>query len=123
VCVCVCACVCVCVCVCMQPRPGKAPPLAKLLISLESRLLQILRQGDWRVWSAYGSSDSSQAFLAVFNTGNGAQSITLPVSLVHLGATCAVRDLWKQQDMGSAGKLSVSAPAHGSQFYLLSKCS
>eukprot|EP00048_Salpingoeca_helianthica_P002320 m.56388 g.56388 ORF g.56388 m.56388 type:complete len:449 (+) comp12033_c0_seq1:1417-2763(+) len=83
---------------------------------------EVLRQGDWRVWSAYGTDDVT-AYLAAFNTGAGTQTITLAVSMVHMGSSCRVRDLWAQRDMGVVSSISVSAPTHGARFYLLSQCS
>lgn len=63
------------------------------------------------------------AYVALFNTGEAADSLALPVSVVHAGSTCAVMDLWTRQDLGRVATLRVSLAAHASALFALSGCS
>jgi hypothetical protein len=55
---------------------------------------------------------------------NSTQPAQISVSLAEIGlnGTCAVRDLWTHQDLGTATeKISATVPSHGAVLYRVSQ--
>ena len=70
---------------------------------------------DTHIWSARSEVDSSLHYLALFNSADTARTITFDLAVLNLNGTVQVRDLWSQQDIGTAtGKVSALVSAHGS---------
>jgi alpha-galactosidase len=84
---------------------------------------QLFRNGDQVAWTA-DSDNSSDKYLAVFNTGTA--STTIPVTLSTMGFTgnVSVRSLWDHTDLGTvSGTFSPAVPSHGAVLYRLSGAS
>jgi alpha-galactosidase len=70
-------------------------------------------------WLAQSESENGQ-YLAIFNISES--SSTLRYEWKNLGLTgkaYKLRDLWEHKDMGEAGSMAVTLPAHGSILYRL----
>ncbi|MCW1924532.1 glycoside hydrolase family 27 protein [Luteolibacter arcticus] len=81
---------------------------------------QLFRNGDLVAWVA-DRENSTDKYLAVFNTGSSAANV--PVNLATLGFSGAaqVRSLWDQSDLGAySGTFSPFMPSHGAALYRLS---
>jgi hypothetical protein len=71
------------------------------------------------VWLAESEPQASY-YLAVFNRSESAQKLHYAWKDLTLGESeYSVRDLWERKDLGSAGALAVTVPAHGTVFYRL----
>lgn len=84
---------------------------------------QLFRSGDLVAWTA-DDENSSDKYLAVFNTGAAAANV--PVSLASLGFTGSVqiRSLWSLNDIGPyTGTFSPFIASHGAELYRISGAS
>ena len=75
---------------------------------------EIYNSNGTRIWLS-NVAGSKDVYVAVFNTGDAAQTITLPFSLLPAKEKLMVRDLWQHKDIGTFAKeYSATLPAHGS---------
>ncbi|WP_443024723.1 glycoside hydrolase family 27 protein [Sphingomonas sp. MA1305] len=73
-----------------------------------------------RIWSARAAN--GDAYLALFNTSDGAREIGLPLAMLDLDGVVAVRDLWARAADGRAsGRIARTLPPHGAGLYRLSR--
>lgn len=71
-----------------------------------------IKKGDIQVW-VKPLSDGNTA-IGVFNLGDQSLSYTVNLKDINIDSDVALRDLWRQKDLGSASeKLDVKVPAHG----------
>ena len=71
-----------------------------------------IKEGDIQVW-VKPLSDGNTA-IGVFNLGDQSLSYTVNLKDINIDSEVALRDLWRQKDLGSASeKLEVKVPAHG----------
>jgi alpha-galactosidase len=78
---------------------------------------QSYKDGDKIAWTA-NVPDSSNKYLAVFNTGDVNETIVLDWAAVGIEAKNAeVRDLWSHQDLGGHKNLQISLAPHASALY------
>jgi alpha-galactosidase len=79
---------------------------------LAKQATKALQKENFQVWIKE-LKDGSQA-IGLFNLDAQAVKETLSFSDIHLPAKLKLRDLWRQQDLGSfSGKYSVTLPPHG----------
>lgn len=72
-----------------------------------------------RVWTAR-PKDGPDRYLALFNTGKEAHSVTLDLTAIGAPRAVRVRDLWSRADEGIArDRLTRQLPAHGAALYRL----
>jgi hypothetical protein len=74
------------------------------------------------VWVA-DVPDSADKYVALFNTRQSDQAVSVGVGLDTLGfaGPCTVRDLWARKDLGpSSGTFSASISSHGAGLYRIS---
>jgi alpha-galactosidase len=75
---------------------------------------QVLREGDLVVWTA-DATDRAGRFVAVFNTGDAALTVELPLSSAGVAAGSRATDLWTGADLGELHRsLTTTLPPHGS---------
>jgi hypothetical protein len=75
---------------------------------------QVLREGDLVVWTA-DPTDRDGHYVAVFNTGDDALAVDLPLPSAGVPAGGRVVDLWTGEDLGEPGRsLVATLPPHGS---------
>ncbi len=80
---------------------------------------QVLDDAGKVVWVARGERGS--AYVAVFNTADGAQTVDYPLQSLGLPSVAfAVRDLWEKKDLGNSDTLHVSLRAHASALFRVS---
>jgi alpha-galactosidase len=73
---------------------------------------RILKEGDTEVW-AKAMEDGTKA-VGLFNLGEEESTVTLPWLSLGLSGKHAVRDLWRQQDLGKvSGQFTARVPRHG----------
>ena len=69
------------------------------------------------VWAARGDKPGT-AYVALFNTGDGAQTVEYPLqSLGMASVSFAIRDLWQHKDIGTADRVSAKLPPHASALF------
>ncbi len=86
--------------------------------SLRNR--QLFRNGDEIAWIA-DDEDSSDRYLALFNTGGSATNVTVNLAELGFAGGVQIRSLWDQSDLGSfSGTFSPSIASHGGALYRLS---
>ncbi len=83
---------------------------------------ELFHQDGLIAWAA-DVPNSSDKFVALFNTRSGAQPVTVEMDWEQLGLEdqCTVRDLWARKDLGGfSGKFSASISSHGAGLYRVS---
>lgn len=83
---------------------------------------ELLNDNGLIVWVA-DVPESQDKYVALFNTRDGEQAVSVGVVLDSLGlqGQCSVRDLWAKKDLGEiAGKFSASVSSHGAGLYRIS---
>lgn len=79
---------------------------------LGSQAVPVIKKGNIQVWKKK-LADGCYA-LGVFNLGKETESFTLSFSEAGLNENTALRDLWRQKDLGSfQDKYEVKVPSHG----------
>jgi hypothetical protein len=88
--------------------------------SLNNR--QLFRDGDKVAWVA-DVPDSDDRYLALFNLGDdGEKLITVKFEDLGIKKQASLRDLWKQENMGSfENEFTIEIEAHGSGLYRVSR--
>lgn len=77
--------------------------------------------GDQAIWFAR-DENSDDRFIALFNLGEEAKSVTFDFELEYLRGNYKVRDLWAQKDLGIFTKsFSAELERHGGGLYRLTK--
>ena len=78
----------------------------------------VINTPDTVVWTARTEAGTS-VYVALFNLSDAAQTIHYSWKDLGLPATSyGFRDLWEHRDLGTAGAVEVTVPAHGSVLYL-----
>jgi len=73
---------------------------------------QIYKQDGSMIWMS--DAPGGDKYVALFNINDGEKVVTLDFALAGLKKKNAIRDLWKQTDLGSfTKKYSTTIPAHG----------
>jgi alpha-galactosidase len=89
--------------------------------SLGNQAICVNKEGDARVY-AKDLADGSKA-VGLFNAGsNGTTTVTVKWSDLKLSGKLAVRDLWRQKDLGTRdGQFQLPIPSHGAELVKVSK--
>jgi hypothetical protein len=73
---------------------------------------QIYKQDGSMIWMS--DAPGGDKYVALFNISDGEKVVTLDFALAGLKKKNAIRDLWKQTDLGSfTKKYATAIPAHG----------
>ena len=81
---------------------------------------QLFRDGDRIAWTARDPANGDR-YLALFNVGEAADRVAVPLDTLGLAGRAAVRDLWSQAPLGSAeSRFAATLPPHGAGLYRLS---
>jgi alpha-galactosidase len=73
----------------------------------------VIKEGTTEIW--YKSLEDGSVGLALFNRGVDKVKVTAPLTRLHLEGRWAVRDVWRQRDLGEFSKeYSTEVPPHGS---------
>lgn len=81
---------------------------------------QLFRDGDLVAWVA-DDENSSDKYLAVFNTGGATANVPVELSTLGFTGSVQIRSLWDQADLGAfSGTFSPSIASHGAALYRLS---
>lgn len=81
---------------------------------------QLFRNGNQVAWVA-DDENSSDKYLAVFNTGGSTTNVPINLSTLGFTGSAQIRSLWDQSDLGSfTGSFSPSIASHGASLYRLS---
>jgi len=91
-----------------------------LAVNQESRNnRQLYRRGDKIVWVADVPGASAKC-VAAFNISDGAAEVEAAFDEVGAGDSCAVRDLWRKEDLGDFdGRFTPTIAPHGAGLYRL----
>jgi hypothetical protein len=84
---------------------------------------ELFRDGNNIAWVA-DDPDTGDKFVALFNAGDEANAVRIPVDLKQLGfnGNCKVRDLWRKTNIGvTKDKFAPLINKHGAGLYRLSK--
>ena len=83
---------------------------------------QLYKQGGSMIWVS--DAGGGAYYAALFNISDATKEVTLDLGSLGMKGKVAVRDLWKQADMGAfAKKYAVTMPAHGAILLKLSHSS
>ena len=78
---------------------------------------QVLDDGKKAVWVAKDSAGRG-AYVALFNLSGARQTFEYPLQSLGLNGTAfAIRDLWKQHDLGEADRVKANLEPHASMLY------
>jgi alpha-galactosidase len=78
---------------------------------------QLFRKNGLIAWTAR-VSNSHDRYLALFNTEDTSNVISVPLTLVGFEGYVKVRDLWTQNDLGRFDRIfSQAIPAHGAALF------
>jgi hypothetical protein len=73
---------------------------------------QLYKQDGSMIWIS--DAPGGDKFVALFNISEGEKNVTLDLALAGVKKKVAIRDLWKQADLGTfAKKYAITIPAHG----------
>ncbi len=88
-----------------------------------TRNRQLFRSGDLVAWVA-DDEDTTDKYLAVFNTGSAPANVPVTLSALGFTGSVQVRSLWDRTDLGAHGGVFSSAVAsHGAALYRLAGAS
>ncbi|RYD36554.1 MAG: glycoside hydrolase family 27 protein [Verrucomicrobiaceae bacterium] len=88
-----------------------------------TRNRQLFRTGDRVAWTA-DAENSTDKYLAVFNTGASATNVPVTLSSLGFTGTVQIRSLWNMADIGPyTGTFSPFIGSHGGELYRLSGAS
>ena len=69
------------------------------------------------LWKA--NDDMGKTYIAVFNTGHKADSISIPLSDIEIYSPIKAKELWSGEEVSCENEISVSLESHGAKaFYL-----
>ena len=81
---------------------------------------QLFRKNGLIAWTAQ-VPNSHDRYLALFNTQDTSNVISVPLMLLDFKASAKFRDLWAQNDMGTCDRIfSQAIPAHGAALFRVS---
>ncbi len=84
-----------------------------------TRNRQLFRSGDLVAWTA-DAEDSTDKYLALFNTGASAAPVSVTLSTLGYAGAVQVRSLWDKAELGAfTGTFSRSIAPHGAGLYRL----
>ncbi len=70
-----------------------------------------------KVWTARAEG-GGERYVALFNVSDKEREVSVPLSLLDLGAKASVRDLWEGKDLGAAeGRVSARLASHGAGLF------
>lgn len=70
-----------------------------------------------RVWTARSEAGTAR-YVALFNTGDTAREVSVPLRALGMAGPVTVRDLWERRDLGPArDRLATSLRPHASMLY------
>lgn len=73
-----------------------------------------------RIWSAKPEGAPGERYVALFNTGNVAKEVAIPLKVLGLGGSAQVTDLWSGTRLPRIdNRLARTLPPHGSGLYRL----
>jgi alpha-galactosidase len=82
---------------------------------------QLFRCGNEGRFVAWVSEYGAETNLTLFNTGNDAQRVQVPLDFLHCHGDVAIRDLWARQTVGVTQRfITAQLPPHGCVLYRLS---
>jgi hypothetical protein len=82
-----------------------------------SHAREVLNADDRVIWLS-DAPDAGDKYVALFNTGEAAQTVAVEFARLGLGPRYEVRDLWKRENLGRAEReWQAEVPSHGAKLY------